>query len=111
MKNLRWSALAFAAFGLGFVFAGCASAAKAPAVMTPLDVVPAAVVDLKALDNAEPTRVVTRDFEYVRVTGSLIPVRVPKGANTRPLPGANPVTNMSPEDFERLVQRGMSGRP
>jgi hypothetical protein len=106
MKNLRWLVLTLAASGLAFLFTGCASFAKAPAVAA-VDVVPMAAIDLKALDNAEPTRIVTRDYDYVRVTGSLIPVRVPKGANTRPLPGANPVSNMSPDEFEKLVQKGL----
>lgn len=49
------------------------------------------------------------EYEYVRVTGSNIPVRVPKSPTARPLPPASPVTEMSPDDFRNAVQRGLSG--
>jgi hypothetical protein len=42
----------------------------------------------------------------VRVTGSNIPVAVPKSPNARPLPLANAVQTLSPEQFREIVQRG-----
>ena len=47
------------------------------------------------------------EYEYVRVTGSNIPVRVPKSPTARPLPSASPVTEISPEAFRDTVQRGL----
>ena len=83
---------------LGLV--GCASASKPPAA-------PVETVEMKVADN---TKVVTKEYEYVRVTGSLIPVKVPKNPNAHPLPGANPVTVISAEDFEKIVQRGLADK-
>jgi len=51
------------------------------------------------------------EYEYVTVTGSNIPVRVPKSPTARPLPSASPVMQVSPDEFRNLVQRGFgSGR-
>ena len=47
------------------------------------------------------------EYEYVTVTGSLIPVKVPKSPTARPLPPAQPVSEMSPETFRDIVQRGL----
>src|SRR3954447_8127233 len=47
------------------------------------------------------------EYEYVKVTGSNIPVRVPKSPTVRPLPAASPVTEMSAEQFRDVVQRGL----
>lgn len=57
--------------------------------------------------NAD-AKIVTKDYKYVNVTGSLIPVRVPNDTNVRPLLNANPVTNISPDDFEKWVSRAQS---
>lgn len=53
-------------------------------------------------------------YEYVTVTGSNIPVLVPKDRSISNLPGstAGDVTYMSPEAFRNLVTRGTaSGSP
>lgn len=52
---------------------------------------------------------VTTEYEYIKVTGSNLPVRVPK--NGKPLPAASPTTNMSAENFESVVQQGMRDAP
>jgi hypothetical protein len=46
------------------------------------------------------------EYEYVYVTGSLIPIKVPKGASARPLPNANPVSTMDADSLDRLIRRG-----
>ncbi|MSU24073.1 MAG: hypothetical protein EXS32_09670 [Opitutus sp.] len=53
-------------------------------------------------------KVATTEYKYVKVTGSLIPVRVPIDPSVRPLVNANPVTNISAEDFEKIVARGQT---
>lgn len=49
-------------------------------------------------------------YEYITVTGSNIPVLVPKDKSISNLPGssAGDVTYMSPEAFRNLVTRGTS---
>ena len=66
--------------------------------------------------NAEGVRPVIlsdAEYEYVFMTGSNIPVRVPKNPISRPLLTASPVRVMSTDDFETMVQqRGQTaGRP
>jgi hypothetical protein len=95
------------------VLAGCASTRKATSPTLVDNDTPAPAVDLKALNAAEAPnqpRIVTKDYATVQVTGSLIPTRVPTDTNARPLPGANPVRTMSPEEFERIVTRGLADR-
>lgn len=53
-------------------------------------------------------KVAITEYKYVKVTGSLIPVRVPIDSSVRPLVNANPVTNISAEDFEKIVSRGQT---
>ena len=48
------------------------------------------------------------DYDYVYVTGSIVPVRVPKQAIARPLPAASDVQTLSPEAFQEIVRRGQS---
>lgn len=51
------------------------------------------------------------EYEWVTITGSNIPVRVPKSPTARPLPPASPVREMSAQEFRDMVQRGFgSGR-
>jgi hypothetical protein len=48
------------------------------------------------------------DYDYVYVTGSLVPVKVPKQAIARPLPPASDVQTMSAEAFQEVVRRGQT---
>ena len=73
------------------ILSGCLATKKTAAPETPH-------TDRKVVGPAE--------YEYVYVTGSLIPVKVPKSASARPLPGANPVSTMDAESFDRLIRRG-----
>jgi hypothetical protein len=77
------------AAGLAFALGGCASKTK---VTT-------------APDGA--AKIVSQnEVRYVRVTGSNIPVAVPISPDVRPLPLANAIQTMSPEQFREVVQRG-----
>jgi hypothetical protein len=72
---------------------------------------PKAVTTAKAADERKVV-LSEAEYEYVYITGSNIPVRVPKTPIARPLLTSSPVRVISPEDFEKWVQRGqMGGRP
>lgn len=79
---------------------GCATSEVAPA-SDPLAVKPAP----KTADAK-----VTTEYEYVKVTGSLVPMKVPKNGG-KPLPNSAPVTNMSAENFDAVVQKGLRDSP
>lgn len=81
--------LPLVAAGLALALAGCVSKSKVSAPV-----------------NGAAKVVGANDVEYVRVTGSNIPVAVPKSPHARPLPLANSVQTMSPEQFREIVQRG-----
>jgi hypothetical protein len=84
--------------GVALLLTGCVS--------TPKAVTAVKEVDGKKIFLSEA------QYEYVYVTGSNIPVRVPKTPIARPLLTSSPVRVMSPDDFEKWVQRGqMGGRP
>ena len=59
---------------------------------------PTPVVEGKILSESE--------YEYRIVTGSNIPVRVPKSPTARPVPTIAPVTVMNPEQFGDMLRRG-----
>ena len=61
-------------------------------------------------ETAPPPRFVTSEYEYVNVTGSQIPIRVPKGAGITGLPTSSPVSVMSGEDFRAMMQRSQGRR-
>ena len=87
--------------GFALLLTGCAS--------TPKNAAAAKTTDGKQIVLSEA------EYEYIYVTGSNIPARVPKTAIARPLLTSSPVRVISPEDFEKWVQRGqiggLGGRP
>lgn len=111
MKHLRWSAPAI----LALVLSGCASTST-PQLGVPATLengTPPPAINLQALNAAEgpgQPRIVTKDYSSVQVTGSLLATKKPNDPNAHALPTANPVRNMSAEDFERLVDRGLYRR-
>lgn len=120
MKTLRWSTPLTAALlgGAALAFSGCASKSATQVNASSASTLaengtPAPAIDLKALNAAEAPgqpRIVTKDYSNVRVTGSLIPTKMPTDPNSHPLPNANPVRTMTAEEFERIVNRGLADR-
>jgi hypothetical protein len=81
------------------LFGGCATAPK----NTGSKVTAAAAPNGRVLKPEE--------YELVTVTGSLIPVLVPKSDTVRPISSAaSDIQTMSPEQFRDLVSRGQSVR-
>jgi hypothetical protein len=62
----------------------------------------------KTAAAGEDRKIVLTESEYetVYVTGSMLPVLVPKSATARPLPSMSPVSTMSPEAFQKAMQPG-----
>jgi hypothetical protein len=62
-----------------------------------------------ASPNSPGAKILTEaDYDYVYVTGSIVPIKVPKQAIARPLPAASDVQTMSPEAFQEVVRRGQT---
>jgi hypothetical protein len=64
----------------------------------------------KTAAAGEERKIVLTESEYetVYVTGSMLPVLVPKSATARPLPSMSPVSTMSAEAYQKAMQPGRS---
>lgn len=83
--------------GLVLITAGCASR-------------PVAKATVETPEQARMLR--EEEYDYVRVTGSRIPMRVPKSPIARPLPPISPVIVLAPDAFSPIFHRGVgAGRP
>lgn len=59
----------------------------------------------------EPKRILTAaEYERVYVTGSNLPVLVPRSPTVRPLVNASPVTTLDAAEFTELVRRAQTPR-
>jgi hypothetical protein len=53
--------------------------------------------------NTDRPRVVTKDYVEVQLTGSYIPVRVPKSPTARMAPTISPLAIITPEEAVRIT--------